>query len=36
MKEFLTALGLLLVTFGAVKLILATVQRRKEKDHGRK
>lgn len=35
MKEFLAALGLLLIAFGAVKLILAMVQRRKEQNDGR-
>lgn len=29
MKEFLFALGVLLVTFGVVKLIIALVQKRK-------
>lgn len=36
MKEFLTALGVLLIVLGAVKLILAIVQRRKEQNYGRK
>ena len=35
MKEFLTALGVLLIAFGAVKLVLAAVQRRKEQNDGR-
>jgi len=35
MKEFLTALGVLLIAFGAVKLVLALRQRRKEKMNGR-
>lgn len=35
MKEFLAALGLLLIAFGAVKLILATVQKRKEQERER-
>lgn len=36
MKEFLSALGLLLIAFGAVKLVLAAVQWRKEQNNGRK
>lgn len=36
MKEFLSALGLLLIAFGAVKFVLAIVQRRRERDNGRK
>ncbi len=35
MKEFLTALGVLLIAFGAVKLVLALCWRRKEKTDGR-
>lgn len=35
MKEFLTVLGLMLIAFGAAKLVLATVQKRKEQNHGR-
>jgi len=35
MKEFLTALGVLLIAFGVVKLVLALCQRRKEKIDGR-
>lgn len=35
MKEFLTALGMLMIVFGAVKLVLALVQRRKERNDGR-
>lgn len=31
MKEFLMALGALLIAFGLVKLIMALVQRRKER-----
>ena len=31
MKEFLTALGYLLITFGLVKLVLALVQRQRSK-----
>lgn len=34
MKEFLTALGVLMIAFGAVKLVLALVQKRKEDEHG--
>jgi len=33
-KRFLTALGALLVAFGAVKLVLALCQRRREKMDG--
>ena len=29
MKQFLTALGLLLIAFGVVKLVIALIQRRK-------
>lgn len=29
MKQFLTALGLLLIAFGLVKLVIALIQRRK-------
>ncbi len=36
MKEFLTALGLLLISFGVIKLAIAIIQHRKERDHGRK
>lgn len=35
MKEFLTALGALLIAFGVVKLVIAVIQRRKENAHGR-
>lgn len=31
MKEFVTALGVLLVAFGVIKLVIALVQRGKEK-----
>lgn len=34
MKEFLTALGLMMIAFGAAKLVLAIVQRRKERNDG--
>jgi len=34
MKEFLTALGVLLIAFGTVKLVLALCQRRKEETDG--
>lgn len=36
MKEFLSALGLLLIAFGAVKLVLAILQRRREQNNGGK
>lgn len=36
MKEFLSALGLLLIAFGAVKLVLAILQRRRERNNGGK
>lgn len=36
MKEFLSALGLLLIAFGAAKLVLAILQRRRERNNGGK
>lgn len=36
MKEFLSALGLMLIAFGAVKLVLAILQRRRERNNGGK
>lgn len=33
MKEFLTALGLLMIAFGVVKLALAIILRKKEMRH---
>lgn len=34
MKEFITALGALMIAFGAAKLILFLIQRRKEDTYG--
>lgn len=34
MKEFLTALGFMLIAFGAVKLLAALMQKRREDSDG--
>lgn len=34
MKDILITLGLLLIAFGAVKFVIALIQRKKEKDNG--
>ena len=34
MKDILITLGLLLIAFGAVKLVVALIQRKKENDDG--